>query len=132
VTFTDPEVAHVGAGESQARATHGDGIHVHRWEMGKVDRAICEDDQSGFLKIITKPDGTIVGATLVAARAGEAIVELIVALKQGMKVGDLSGTIHPYPTYSTAVQQMAADITLGHVLSGTSGKLIRGLSRAIR
>jgi pyruvate/2-oxoglutarate dehydrogenase complex dihydrolipoamide dehydrogenase (E3) component len=129
VTFTDPEVAHVGATESQLRATQRDGIQVHRWDMGKVDRAICEDDQSGFLKIIAKPDGTILGATLVAARAGDAIVELIVAMKQGMKAGDLSGTIHPYPTYSTAIQLMAADITLAHLLSGTSGKLVRGLSR---
>jgi pyruvate/2-oxoglutarate dehydrogenase complex dihydrolipoamide dehydrogenase (E3) component len=132
VTFTDPEVAHVGATESQARATHDGGIQVHRWEMGKVDRAICENDQSGFLKITTKPDGTILGGTLVAARAGEAIVELIVAMKRGIKAGDLSGTIHPYPTYSTAIQQMAADIKLGHLLSGTSGKLVRGLSRAVR
>jgi hypothetical protein len=49
-----------------------------------------------------------------------------------MKVGDLSSTLHPYPTYSTAIQQMAADIALAHLLSGTSGKLVRRLSRAIR
>jgi len=132
VTFTDPEVAHIGATEARARADHGDRVRVHRWDMGKVDRAVCENDVSGVLKIIAKPDGKILGATIVAARAGEAILELIVAMKQRMKVGDLAGTIHPYPTYSTAVQQMAADITVEHLLSGTSGKLVRGLSRAIR
>jgi pyruvate/2-oxoglutarate dehydrogenase complex dihydrolipoamide dehydrogenase (E3) component len=132
VTFTDPEVAHIGATEAEARAEHGDRVRVHRWDIGKVDRAVCENDVSGLLKIITKPDGAILGATIVAARAGEAILELIVAMKQRVKVGDLAGTIHPYPTYSTAVQQMAADITVEHLLSGTSGKLMRGLSRAIR
>ena len=132
VTFTDPEVAHVGLTEQLARAKHGDNIQVHRWELGKVDRAICEHDLSGFLKIITKPDGTILGASMIAARAGEAIVELIVAMKNEMKIADLAGAIHPYPTYSTVVQQLAADITVEHLLSGMSGKLIRGLSRAVR
>lgn len=132
VTFTDPEVAHIGATEKQARAEHGDTIRMHRWEMGKVDRAVCENDVSGFLTIITKPDGTILGATIVAARAGDAITEIIVAIKQGMKISDLAGAIHPYPTYSTAVQQMAADIAVERLLSGTSGKLVRGLSRVIR
>ena len=132
VTFTDPEVAHIGATEEQARSEHGDRIQVHRWELGKVDRAVCENDISGFLKIITKPDGAIIGASIVAARAGETILELIVAMKQQMKIGDLAAAIHPYPTYSTAVQQMAADIAVEHLLSGASGKLVRGLSKAIR
>jgi pyruvate/2-oxoglutarate dehydrogenase complex dihydrolipoamide dehydrogenase (E3) component len=132
VTFTDPEVAHIGATEKQARSEHGNHIEVHRWEMAKVDRAVCENDVSGFLKIITKPDGEILGATIVGARAGEAILELIVATKQGMKIGDLAGPIHPYPTYSTAVQQMAAEIAVEQLLSGTSGRLVRGLSKVFR
>jgi hypothetical protein len=74
----------------------------------------------------------ILGATMVAARAGEAIVELVVAMKQRMKISDLAGAIHPYPTYSTGIQQMAAEITVEHLLSGTSGKLVRGLSRVFR
>jgi pyruvate/2-oxoglutarate dehydrogenase complex dihydrolipoamide dehydrogenase (E3) component len=132
VTFTDPEVAHVGLTEQAAQARHGYRIQVHRWELGKVDRAVCENDAAGFLKVITNQDGTILGASMVAARAGETIVELVVAMKNKMKIADLAGTIHPYPTYSTAVQQMAADITVEHLLSGASGKLIRGLSRAVR
>lgn len=132
VTFTDPEVAHLGLTEEEARARHRDRIHVHRWELGKVDRAVCESDTAGFLKVITDQDGTILGASMVAGRAGEAIVELVIAMKNKLKIADLAGTIHPYPTYSTAVQQMAADMTVEHLLSGTSGKLIRGLSRAVR
>lgn len=132
VTFTDPEVAHIGLSEADAKAQHGADIQVHRLEMAQIDRAVCENDRSGFVKIITTGDGTIVAATIVAARAGEAIVELIVAMNRGMKVKDVAGTIHPYPTYSTAVQQLAADITVEHLLSGSSGKLVRGLSRIVR
>jgi pyruvate/2-oxoglutarate dehydrogenase complex dihydrolipoamide dehydrogenase (E3) component len=132
VTFTDPEVAHVGLTEHEARTEHGDRTQVNRWELGKVDRAVCENDTAGFLKVITDQDGSVVGACVVAARAGEAIVELVIAIKNKLKVADLAGTIHPYPTYSTAVQQMAADITVERLLSGASGKLIRGLSRVVR
>ncbi len=132
VTFTDPEVAHIGATEEQARTENGNRICVYRRELRQVDRAVCENDLSGFLKVITKPDGAILGASIVSARAGEAIAEIIVAMKQRMKIGDLAGTIHPYPTYSTAVQQMAAEIAVQHQLSGTSGKLVRWLSKAVR
>jgi pyruvate/2-oxoglutarate dehydrogenase complex dihydrolipoamide dehydrogenase (E3) component len=100
--------------------------------MDRVDRAVCDNDTSGFIKIITKEDGAIVGATIIAARAGEAIVELIIAMKKKMKVGDLAGAIHPYPTYSMAVQQMTADMAVDDLLSGTSGKVVRALSRMVR
>src|SRR5215472_5247673 len=132
VTFTDPEVAHVGVTEQEARRKHGDHIQIHRWDLGKVDRAVCENDTSGFLKVITDRGGTILGGSMIAARAGEAITELVVAMKNKIKIANLAGTIHPYPTYSTAVQQMAADITVEHLLSGALGKLVRGLSRAVR
>ena len=64
--------------------------------MGHADRAVCEDDTDGFLKLIAKNDGTILGGTIVAGRAAEAITKLIVAIRQGMKVTDISGAIHAY------------------------------------
>ena len=132
VTFTDPEVAHIGLSEKDAIAQFGRGARVHRWSMDRVDRAVCENDTSGFIKINTKEDGTIVGSTIIAARAGESIVELVVAMKESIKIGELASAIHPYPTYSTAVQQMAADIAVDDLLSGTSGKLVRMLSKIVR
>ena len=132
VTFTDPEVAHVGLTEDQARATLADNIHICRWEMSRADRAVCENDTDGFIKVITKKDGTILGATIVAGRAGEAITEFIVAIKQHIKIADLAGAIHAYPTYSTAVQQLAAGMAIENMLSGASGRIIRGLSKIIR
>jgi pyruvate/2-oxoglutarate dehydrogenase complex dihydrolipoamide dehydrogenase (E3) component len=82
--------------------------------------------------LLRRKDGTILGATIVAARAGEAITELIVAIKHGLKVADLAGAIHAYATYSTCIQQMAAYFAVESRMSGTSGTLIRGISRILR
>lgn len=132
VTFTDPEVAHVGLTEEHARTKFGENVRVCRWEMSRTDRAICEDDRDGFIKVIAKKNGELLGATVVAGRAGEAITEFILAIKQNMKFSDLAGAIHPYPTYSTAVQQLAAERAIEGALAGASGKIIRGLSKVIR
>jgi pyruvate/2-oxoglutarate dehydrogenase complex dihydrolipoamide dehydrogenase (E3) component len=131
VTFTDPEVAHVGLTEERA-SKFGESVTVHRWEMTHTDRGICEDDRDGFIKLITKKDGSLLGATVVNARAGETITEFIVAMKHGLKVSDLAGAIHAYPTYSTPVQQLAAEMATEHTLGGVSGKIIRGISKIIR
>lgn len=132
VTFTDPEVAQVGLSEDQARAKFGDSVRVGRWDMGHTDRAVCEDDTDGFLKLVAKNDGAILGGTIVAGRAGEAITELIVAIRQGMKVADIAGAIHAYPTYSTAVQQLTADMAIRNKVSGISGRVIRALAKINR
>lgn len=132
VTFTDPEVAQVGMTEAQAREKFSDGVKVNRWEMSRTDRAVCENDTDGFIKVMTKRDGTLLGATIVAARAGEAITEFAVALKNNLKVIDLASAIHAYPTYSTAAQQLAAGVAIDSVLSSASGKIIRGLGKLMR
>ena len=100
--------------------------------MSRTDRAICEDDRDGFIKVIAKTNGSLLGATVVNGRAGETITEFIVALKQNLNVSDLAGAIHAYPTYSTAVQQLAAELAIERTLAGVSGKIIRGLSKIIR
>ena len=69
---------------------------------------------------------------MVNGRAGETITEFIMALKQNLNVSDLAGAIHAYPTYSTAVQQLAAELAIERTLAGVSGKIIRGLSKIIR
>ena len=132
VTFTDPEVAHIGVAETEARKRYADHVQVHRWDLAKVDRAVCENDGAGFMKIITKPNGAILGATIVAARAGEAISEIALAIKQGMKVSDIAGAIHPYPTYSTVVQQLATEIAIDQFNSGAFGTIVKALSKILR
>lgn len=132
VTYTDPEVAHVGLTEAAARDRHGSAVLASRWAMARTDRAVCENDTQGFLKIVHKKDGTLLGATLVAGRAGEVISEFVLALRRGLKLADLAEAIHPYPTYSTPVMQLCADITVDRLLDGLSGDVVRGLSRLIR
>ncbi len=132
VTYTDPEVAHIGLREEEARKRFPDAVHVHRHEMDHVDRAVCEDDTRGFLKVVTKSDDTILGATIVASRAGEVITEFVIAMDNKLRLSDLAGTIHPYPTYSTPVQQLGADVAVERALDGARGKVIRGISKLIR
>jgi pyruvate/2-oxoglutarate dehydrogenase complex dihydrolipoamide dehydrogenase (E3) component len=132
VTFTDPEVAHVGLTEQKARSDFGDELKVRRWTLSKVDRAVCENDRNGFIKIIAKADGSVLGTTIVAERAGEAITEMVIAMKHKLKIMDIAGTIHAYPTYSTGIQLLATEIAVEKVLSGTSGRIIRTLSAVAR
>jgi pyruvate/2-oxoglutarate dehydrogenase complex dihydrolipoamide dehydrogenase (E3) component len=130
-TFTEPEVAHVGLTEAQARERFGANVEVRVWHMDHADRAICENDTDGFIKVVTRKDGTLLGATIVAGRAGEAITEFILAMKHNLKLTDLAAAIHVYPTYSTALQQLAAEFAVHKAMSGLSGRVIRGLSGII-
>ena len=132
VTFTDPEVAHIGLTEAQAREKHGEAIEVRKWEMSHSDRAVCEHDTDGFLKMVFKRDGPLLGATIVAGRAGEVIAELVQGVKHGWKAADLAAAIHPYPTYSTTVQQLAAELATASALASTSGRLATTLSKLLR
>jgi pyruvate/2-oxoglutarate dehydrogenase complex dihydrolipoamide dehydrogenase (E3) component len=131
-TFTDPEVAHVGLTEGQAREKFGEGVMVCRWPMDRVDRAIAEGNTSGFVKLVHRSNGTVLGATIVAARAGEMIHEWSLAIDRGLKLGDLANSIHIYPTYSTSNMQAAAHIRVEQLLAGTYGRVVRGLARLAR
>ena len=127
--FTDPEVAHVGISEEKARARFGDQVMTYELPMDQVDRARIEGDTSGFIKLVCKKNGKLLGATIVAGRAGEMIQEWILALEKGVKIGDLASTIHVYPTYTMANMQAAADIIMTEMMTGASGRVIRSLTR---
>ena len=131
-TFTDPEVAHVGLTEAQARSRFGEAVMVCHWPLDRVDRALAEGDSDGFVKLVHKGDGTFLGATIAAARAGEMIQEWSLAIDRGLKMGDLASSIHVYPTYATASMQAAAHIRVEQMLGGASGRVIRGLARLAR
>ena len=127
-TFTDPEIAHAGLTEAQARNKYHNDVGVRVWEMTHVDRAVTESDTAGFIKVIHKKDGVVVGATVVAERAGEVIHEWALAIAHNWKIGDLAGTIHVYPTYSIGNQQLASDYAIESFLGGTTGKILKRLS----
>jgi pyruvate/2-oxoglutarate dehydrogenase complex dihydrolipoamide dehydrogenase (E3) component len=131
ITFTDPEVAQAGLTSAQALAAHPDAV-VSTWPISKVDRAVCENDRDGMIKIIATPAGTILGATMVGQRAGEAIMELVMAMQNKLKVSDLASTIHPYPTYNSGIQLLATEMAVEHSLTGFSGRVLRTTSKLTR
>jgi pyruvate/2-oxoglutarate dehydrogenase complex dihydrolipoamide dehydrogenase (E3) component len=126
-TFTDPEVAQVGLTEAAARDRFGDRLTIARWNLTRVDRAVCDDEVDGFIKIVATRRGVIVGATIVAARAGEMSGEMSVAIAKRLKVGDIATAIHAYPTYATAMQQMAGEMATSAWMSSTQGRVVRRL-----
>jgi len=97
-TFTEPEVAHVGMYEADAKAK-GLEVETYTFKLDEVDRAILDGEDEGFARIhIQKGTDKVLGATVVAARAGDMIGEFSVLMKAGAGAGTLAATIHPYPT----------------------------------
>jgi pyruvate/2-oxoglutarate dehydrogenase complex dihydrolipoamide dehydrogenase (E3) component len=96
--------------------------------MEKVDRALNEAEDIGFIKLIYKKNWKLLGVSIVAAEAGEMINEWVVAMRQGFKVDELSRTIHVYPTYSTGSMQASAAVLVKRLLQGLSGEVIRRLT----
>ena len=97
-TYTDPEIAHVGLYEHEARE-HGIVLKTFTVSLADVDRAVLDGETSGFARLHVDPrNGRILGATVVARHAGEMISEVALAMTEGLTAGSLSKTIHPYPT----------------------------------
>jgi pyruvate/2-oxoglutarate dehydrogenase complex dihydrolipoamide dehydrogenase (E3) component len=128
-TFTDPEVARAGLSEARARQKFGDDVTTTQWPMDRVDRARTEGNTAGFIKLVHRQNGRLLGATIVAARAGEMIHEWIVALQHGLSVDHLSAALHVYPTYAVANMEAALSVRLERLLSGLSGRALRTLAR---
>ena len=128
-TFTDPETAQAGLTEAEAKSLHGNRVVVSKWPMSEVDRALTDGETAGFVKAAHLPNGSILGATIVAPRAGEMIHQWTLAIDKGIKLGDLAQSIHVYPTYSMASQQLALPSYLERLLTGRVGALLRRLAR---
>lgn len=99
VTYTDPEIAQVGLTEAEAREVHGKDLRVLKVDYADNDRAITEGARDGFAKLILKNNGSVLGATIAGAHAGELIHVWSLAIAKSLKPRDLSGYIAPYPTY---------------------------------
>jgi len=126
-TYTDPELAHVGLTEAQAREQ---GRDVRTWtkSFDEIDRAILDGEDDGLLKIVaTERKGRVLGATLVARHAGEMIGTLSQAMTHGLTLADLSKTIHPYPTQAEAIRKIGDDLQRDRVrpwMLGLTRKLL--------
>ena len=99
VTFTDPELAHVGLAEDEARKRYKD-LNVLRWTFQENDRAQAERATSGAIKVITRKNGQILGATIVGEHSGEIIQMWALAVSKKLKIGAIAGYVSPYPTFS--------------------------------
>lgn len=107
VTFTHPEVARVGLNQQEARQ-QGIAYEVSRFELEELDRAITADEREGFVEVLTVPGkDKILGVTIVASHAGEMLAEFTLAMKHGLGLKKILGTIHPYPTWSEAAKYVA-------------------------
>ncbi|MCC1482489.1 dihydrolipoyl dehydrogenase family protein [Roseibaca sp. Y0-43] len=97
VTYTDPELAHVGLSEAEARKTYGARLSVHKVGYDQIDRAQAEGATTGFLKLMVA-GGRPVGCTIVGRQAGELIAPYALALANNLKLSAIANTVLPYPT----------------------------------
>ena len=106
-TYTDPELAHAGLTEKQARKQYGDKIMIYRWEHKDVDRAKTDLAQNGLSKFICDKKGKLLGIHILGHGAGELMHEAQLAKSLGMPFSKIASVIHAYPSYSDAVRQPA-------------------------
>lgn len=105
-TYTSPEIAHVGLYPAEAEKT-GTAIDTYTLELADVDRAILDGEEDGFIRVHTaKGKGRILGATIVAANAGDMISEFTLAMTHGLGLKQIASAIHPYPTQAEAVRRV--------------------------
>lgn len=113
-TFTDPEVAHVGLSEADAKAKDIP-YEITKYGMDDLDRAIADNMAEGFVKVLTVPGkDKILGATIVGYHAGDILTEFVTAMKQGLGLKKILGTIHSYPTISEANKFAAGEWSRAH------------------
>ncbi len=106
-TFIDPEVARVGLSEAEAKEQETP-YEVTRYDLDDLDRAIAESSTAGFVKVLTVPGkDTILGVTIVGDHAGELLAEYVLAMKHGLGLNKILGTIHSYPTWAEANKYVA-------------------------
>jgi pyruvate/2-oxoglutarate dehydrogenase complex dihydrolipoamide dehydrogenase (E3) component len=127
VTYTDPELAHVGLTDSMARS-QGIAPRVLRWGFAENDRAQTERDTAGLVKIVTGKSGRILGASILGAGAGDLILPWILAISQKLKIRALAELIVPYPTRGEAGKRAAGCFYTPSLFSARTRRLVRLLA----
>jgi pyruvate/2-oxoglutarate dehydrogenase complex dihydrolipoamide dehydrogenase (E3) component/uncharacterized membrane protein YdjX (TVP38/TMEM64 family) len=114
VTFTDPEVARVGLSEQEA-IEQGIAYEVTRYDLDDLDRAIAESERTGFVKVLTAPGkDRILGVCIAGSHSGELLAEFVLAMKHGLGLNKILGTIHSYPTWVEANKYAAGEWKKAH------------------
>ncbi|SUS05669.1 Pyruvate/2-oxoglutarate dehydrogenase complex, dihydrolipoamide dehydrogenase (E3) component (fragment) [uncultured Defluviicoccus sp.] len=127
VTYTDPELAHVGLTEAQAHAEGMDDVRVLTSPFAENDRARTERATEGLIKVVVSKRGQVLGAGIVGAHAGELILPWVLAVGQRMKIGALAGVIAPYPTLSEISKRAAGSYYTPTLFSPRTRRLVRML-----
>jgi pyruvate/2-oxoglutarate dehydrogenase complex dihydrolipoamide dehydrogenase (E3) component len=131
VTYTSPEVAHVGL-DPQAVAEEGIEVHTITVPMRDDDRAVLEGEEEGFFRVhLRKGTDRILGATLVAEQAGEMIGEITVAMASGLGLSRVGAAIHPYPTRAEVFRK-AADAWRRTRLTPRAKRIVGAVLRVLR
>lgn len=131
-TFTDPEIAHVGLYEAEAKSK-GVQIETYTYPLNEVDRAVLDGETAGFARLhIRKGSDHIVGATIVASRAGDLISEVTALMRAGAGVKVLTATIHPYPTQAEVTKKAANLWRKAHFTDGQKNLLKKWFTWARR
>jgi pyruvate/2-oxoglutarate dehydrogenase complex dihydrolipoamide dehydrogenase (E3) component/uncharacterized membrane protein YdjX (TVP38/TMEM64 family) len=113
-TFIDPEVARVGLNEQEAQA-QGIAYEVTKYGIDDLDRAIADSEAHGFVKVLTVPGkDRILGVTIVGTHAGDLLAEYVLAMKHGLGLNKILGTIHTYPTMAEANKYAAGEWKRAH------------------
>jgi len=128
VTYTDPELAHVGMLEDEAREKFGK-ISVVRWPLAENDRAEAQNELEGVIKIVSTIKGRILGVQIVARNAGDLILPWVMAVGRREKLGTMAGLIAPYPTYSEIGKRAAGSYFAPALSSPRVKSIVRFLAR---
>ena len=130
VTYTDPELAHVGLSEADAIATFGARhIRVLETPLSEIDRARAELRTEGMVRVITSKDGHILGASILAPSAGEMIAAWTLAINEKLKIGAMANLIAPYPTYGEASKRAAGRFYIDRLFSDRTRAIVKRLIR---
>ena len=124
VTYTDPEIAHVGLTEALAREKHGHAIKVVRWSFAENDRAQAERETDGLVKVVVGPKGKILGASIAGLHAGELLQPWVLAISQDLKIGAMANIIAPYPTLGEVNKRAAGSYYTPTLFSDRTRKVV--------
>ncbi|MBM3541432.1 MAG: dihydrolipoamide dehydrogenase [Alphaproteobacteria bacterium] len=128
VTYTDPELAHVGLTEAGAKAAQQD-IRILRWPFHENDRAQAERETEGLIKVIVSPKGRVLGASIAGPRAGDLIMPWVLAVQEGLKIHAMAKAIAPYPTLSEVGKRVAGTFFTPTLFSARTKRVVRFLKR---
>ncbi|MHC4646501.1 MAG: FAD-dependent oxidoreductase, partial [Planctomycetota bacterium] len=127
-TYTDPELAHAGLTEDQARQKYGDKIRIYRWDHKDVDRAKTDLVANGLSKFICDKKGRLLGIHILGHAAAELMHEAQFAKSLGLPFSKIASVIHAYPSYSDAVRQPAKKCYIDLLQNNSLLKLLRKIT----